>query len=396
MPGYELIGPEEQAEVNDVFARGGVLFRHGFDALRGGSYKVRELETAFAQAFGAPHALAVSSGTAALRVALAALGISSGDEVITQSFTFVATVEAIIEARATPVCAEVDATLNMDPDDLRRRITPATRAVIVVHMLGTPARLEEISAICEEHGLVLIEDTAWGCGGSLGGRPLGTIGAIGTFSFDFAKTMTCGEGGMLLFRDEATYARAAAWHDHGHENNPTVPRWVDTRSSSGFNYRMMELQGAVGLAQLRKLTHVVEGQRANRDLLWAAIRDLPGIALRESPSGSMDTADALVFMVADGQTALRCREALLRAGVSTKILPEAITWHFAGEWTHMPELVAAHGGDVRDAFPRSRALLERAVSLPINVRMDATLPSKVRGALAPVLVSAAVEVPAGR
>ena len=139
MPGFELIGAEEQAEVNDVFARGGVLFRHSFDALRGNCYKVREFESAFALAMNIPHALAVTSGTAALRVALAALGVGPGDEVITQSFTFVATVEAIIEAGATPVCAEIDDTFNLDPTDLERRITKRTKAVIAVHMLGTPA-----------------------------------------------------------------------------------------------------------------------------------------------------------------------------------------------------------------------------------------------------------------
>ena len=242
MPGFEVIGAEEHAEINDIFARGGVLFRHGFDALRNDCYKVREFETAFAAYMKVPHALAVTSGTAALRVALAALDLQPGNEVITQSFTFVATAEAIIEARAVPVCCEVDATLNMDPADLERRITPRTRAIIAVHMLGTPARLREISAICDRHNLVLIEDAAWGCGGSLDGRALGTWGRMGTFSFDFAKTMTTGEGGMIVFRDKRDYERAAAWHDHGHENNPAVPRWEDTRSGSGFNYRMNELQ----------------------------------------------------------------------------------------------------------------------------------------------------------
>jgi len=391
MPGYEVIGAEEQAEVNDVFAHGGVLFRHGFDAMRGGCYKVREFEEAFAAAMGVPHALAVTSGTAALRVALAALGIGPGDEVIVQSFTFVATVEAVIEAGATPVCAEIDATFNLDPDDLRSRIGKRTRAVIAVHMLGTPARLPEIQALCRKHNLVLIEDAAWGCGGSLGGRPLGTWGEIGTFSFDFAKTMTTGEGGMIVFSDKACYERAAAWHDHGHENNPAVPRWEDTRSGSGFNFRMMELQGAVGLAQLRKLSGVIASQRANRDRLWAAIRDLPGIELRASPETARDSADALVFTVANKEIALRCRSELLARGVSTKILPEATTWHFAGAWNHMPELVAAHDGDLAGAFPRSRQLLERAVSLPVMVRMPDALPETIRAALMNALPEATSE-----
>jgi 8-amino-3,8-dideoxy-alpha-D-manno-octulosonate transaminase len=312
MPGYELIGSEELAEIQDVFANGGVLFRHGFDALRNDCYKVRQFEREFAAKMGVNHALAVTSGTAALRVALAALGIGPGDEVITQSFTFVATVEAIIESRAMPVCAEIDTTLNMDPDDLLRKITPRTKAVVVVHMLGTPARLREIAEICRQKDLVLIEDTAWGCGGNLHGKSLGTWGDVGTYSFDFAKTMTTGEGGMVVFRDEDIWKKAAAWHDHGHENNPAVPRWEDTRASSGFNFRMMELQGAVGIAQLKKLVRRGRGPARNRDSLWQAISDLPGIQPRAVPQGAYDTADALVFS-RPGQFRRRCAAAASRA-----------------------------------------------------------------------------------
>ena len=387
MPGFEVIGEEEFAEVQDVFQSGGILFRHGFDNLRNDCYKVKAFEQAFAVAMEVPYALAVSSGTAALRVALAALGVGCGDEVITQSFTFVATAEAIIEAQATPVCADIDTTLNLDPVDLERRITPRTKAVIVVHMLGTPARLPEILAICRKHNLYLIEDTAWGCGGSLNGQPLGTWGDMGTFSFDFAKTMTTGEGGMVVCKNEAIYQRAAAWHDHGHENNPEVPRWEDTRSSSGFNYRMMELQGAVGLAQLSKLSAVVSAQRDNKAIIWQAIADLPGIEPRAVPDGAYETADALIFLVKDHLTARLCREALLHIGIATKILPEAYTWHFAGTWTHMPELVAAHHGDLDKAFEVSHAILSRAVSLPIGVKLAKDIPIKVRKALQQILAS---------
>ena len=384
MPGFEVIGAEEQAEIDDVFRRGGVLFRHGFDGIRNGCYKVRDFESAFAEYMGVPHALAVTSGTAALRVALAALDLQPGDEVITQAFTFVATAEAIIESRLVPVCCEVDDTLNMDPADLERRITSRTRAVIAVHMLGTPARLREIKAICERHRLVLIEDAAWGCGGSLDNIRLGTWGQMGTFSFDFAKTMTTGEGGMVVFHERADYERAAAWHDHGHENNPTVPRWEDTRSGSGFNYRMTELQGAVGLAQLRKLDDVVRRQRTNRDAIWRAIADLPGVTPRAVPTGSQETADALVFEVPDAEIAREVRSRLLAAGSATKILPEAVTWHFAGTWSHMPELVATHG-DLAVAFPATSARLSRCVSLPVIVKMAENLPATIRAAITPVL-----------
>ena len=381
MPGYEVMGNEELKEVQDVFAHGGVLFRHGFDDLRNNCYKVQQFEKEFAQQMGAKYALAVTSGTAALRVALAALDIGVGDEVITQSFTFVATVESIIESRATPVCAEIDGTLNLDPDDLRRKITPRTKAVIVVHMLGSPARLSEISAICREHKLILIEDTAWGCGGNLQGRSLGTWGDVGTFSFDFAKTMTTGEGGMILFRDEAVWRKAAAWHDHGHENNRFVPRWEDTRTSSGFNYRMMELQGAVGLAQLRKLPSIVTSQRSNYNYLLQAILGLPGIEQRVIPEGSYGTADALVFLVAENIVALRCRQELLSVGLTTKILPEAYSWHFAGTWKHMSELMVAHDGNLQMAFPKSHGLLSRAVSIPVGVKMINDMPERLKYAL---------------
>jgi 8-amino-3,8-dideoxy-alpha-D-manno-octulosonate transaminase len=379
------MGKEELAEIQDVFSRGAVLFRQGFEGLRNNCYKVRDFEKAFAATMGAGHALAVTSGTAALRTALAAMGIGKGDEVVTQCFTFVATVEAIIESGATPVCSEIDETLNMDPADLERRITPKTKAVIAVHMLGTPARLREIGAICKKHGLVLIEDSAWGCGGSLEGKSLGTWGRMGTYSFDFAKTMTTGEGGMIVFQNKADYEKAAAWHDHGHENNPNVPRWEDTRSGSGFNFRMMELQGAVGLAQLRKLPNIVDAQRTNQNRLIEAIADLPGIEYRESIPGAKSTADALVFFVKDNFTALRCREALLGRGISTKILPEATSWHFAATWTHMPELIAAHGGSLDTAFPKSAALLARCVSLPVTVEMRKTMPQDIRAALSEVL-----------
>lgn len=382
MPGYEVIGKEELYAVSDVFEKGGgILFRHGFDGLRNESYKVKEFERAFADKMEISYGLAVSSGTAALRVALAALGIGKGDEVITQSFTFVATAEAIIESGAIPVCVNIDLTLNMDPSDFEARITQRTRAVIVVHMLGTPARLPEIISICKRHNIYLIEDTAWGCGGKLHGKPLGTWGDVGTYSFDFAKTMTTGEGGMIVFHDEEIWRKAAAWHDHGHENNPAVPRWEDTRSSGGFNYRMMELQGAIGLAQLKKLPMVIAAQQANRSALWKAIADIPGIQPREVIEGSFETADALVFLVRDKTIARRCREELLKSSLATKILPEAYTWHFAGTWHHMPELMQAHGGDLEKAFLPSHAILSRAVSLPVGVKMDASAPQKVRHAL---------------
>lgn len=376
-----MIGNEEFEEVKDVFEKSKVLFRHSFDNIRNGVYKVRDLEDEFAKYMGSGKSLAVSSGSAALRVALAALDIKEGDEVITQSFTFVATVEAIIEARGIPIIAEIDETLNMDPYDLEKKISEKTKAIIVVHMLGTPARMVQIMEIADRYGIPVIEDTAWGCGGKLGEKHLGTIGAIGTFSFDFAKGMTTGEGGMVVTDDNDIYSKAAAYHDHGHENNPSVPRWEDTRSGSGFNYRMSELQGAVGLAQLKKLPLLIERQRKNKSLIEDVLKKFPQIRYRAVPEDSYETAEALVFYVDTNLTARKIRDELVSAGLGTKILPEAITWHFAGTWNHMPSLVNSNGGNLSEAFPQSKEILSKAVALPIFYNMDSSTPEKIERTL---------------
>ena len=368
MPGFEIIGKEEHNQINELFEDSGILFRHGFDALRNDIYKVRDFERAFAEKMRVNDALAVSSGTAALKVALEALGIGPGDEVITQAFTFVATVEAIVEVGAKPVIANIDASLNIDPKDLEEKINTNTKAVIVVHMLGIPSDMEKVMPIAEKHNIKVIEDTAWGCGGKLNGKYLGTIGHLGTFSFDFAKTITTGEGGMVVAQDNKVLESAKAYHDHGHENNPTLPRWEDSRSRSGFNYRMTEMQGAVGLAQLKKLDYVINSHQKHKNAILEGIKHLP-ISFRKKPENFIDTADALIFYVEDKAMALRCREKLLKDGFSTKILPEAYTWHFAATWKHIPQLYDHWDAFQQDLAP-SKALLERAVSLPITINFD--------------------------
>ena len=378
MPGYELIGDDELNEIKDIFSNGKVLFRHGFEILRKECFKVRDFENNFKDYMNSNYALGVTSGTSALRVALAALGIKDGDEVITQSFTFVATVEAIVESRAIPICTEIDSTLNMDPDDLVKKITKKTKAVIAVHMLGTPSRIKEIKDICEKYNLYLIEDTAWGCGGKVENKFLGTFGDIGTYSFDFAKTITCGEGGMILFKNKEHFKKAAAWHDHGHENNPNLPRWEDSRSASGFNYRMSELTGAIGIAQLRKLNLVINKQRENKELIWKELKNCRGVKLRESPIESYETADALVFFVENEATAKQFRKCFLNRGFSTKILPEAISWHFAGLWDHIKELKDHSEIELLNQFPKSKELLSKSVALPINYNMPDNYPKEVK------------------
>lgn len=383
MPGFEFIGQEEFEQVKEVFEKSKVLFRHGFDNLRNGVYKVREFEEKFAEYMGSSDSLALTSGTAAIKVGLEAYGIGPGDEVITQSFTFVATVEGIVETGAQPVICDVDETLNIDPNDLENRITPQTKAIIVVHMLGVPSQMDKVMEIAKRHNLIVIEDTAWGCGGSFQNQKLGTIGHMGTFSFDFAKTMTTGEGGMLIAKDPEVLERAKAYHDHGHENNPSLPRWEDSRSGSGFNFRMSELQGAVGIAQLKKLDMIVEKQRENKAKIKEAISSL-NLSFRKIPIDSYDTSDALVFFVESKEKALSCRQELINNGLGTKILPEAYTWHFAGSWDHIPSLTNRYP-DLNEAFKASFDIISKAVALPIMSNMPADIDTKIHKCLSNVI-----------
>lgn len=376
MPGFEIIGKEEKLELNSIFKKGSVLFRQGFDEKRKGSYKVKQFENNFKNKFKSKYSLAVTSGTSALRVALATLNLKKDDEVITQVFTFVATVEAIVESKAKPIITEIDETLNMDPNDLLKKITKKTKAVIVVHMLGVPANLEKIKKICDKRKICLIEDTAWGCGGKFKNKFLGTWGQMGTFSFDFAKNITTGEGGMILFKNKNDYEKAAAWHDHGHENNPKKQRWEDTRRSSGFNFRMTELQGAVGIAQLKKLDFIIKKHRKNKSDIWKLISKNKDITQRKIPFGSYETADALIIKLKNKQLALKLRKELLKLNISTKILPEAYTWHFASTWNHINELKKQYK-NLEKKFLKSKKIIEKCVSIPIFLNMNKNFIKKI-------------------
>ena len=383
MPGWEVIGAEERDALLEWFdSSNGVMFAHGFDARRNGVYKVREFEQALASHFGCAHAQVVSSGSAALLVGLRALGVGPGDEVVTQAFTFVATVEAILEVGATPVIAEIDESLNIDVDRLEERLTPRTRAIVPVHMAGAPARVGSVVDIAARRGLLVLEDVAQSVGGSWDGRPLGTIGNAGTLSFDFAKNLTTGEGGAVVTNDAGVYERSRALHDHGHEYNTALPRGRDTRTFPGFNYRMSEPEAAVGLVQLRKLDGIVAAQRENKARLKALLESLP-VDFRRIDDEAGDVGDTLIFFLDTELEAAHVARALGERDVPTKNLPDALDWHFAGTWAHLLELgdppCACHPGS---AACRCASLLRRAIALPVNVRMDEAELARVARAVA--------------
>ncbi len=378
MGGSELIGKEEEQALVEIIERGGILLRYGFDEKRRNVFKVAEFEKKFAEYIGTKYALAVSSGSAAVRVALAALGIGPGDEVITQGFTFVATVEAILESGATPVIAEVDKSLNLDPEDFRAKITSRTKAVIPVHMLGAPARMDEITEIAREHGLPVLEDSCQACGSSYKGKKTGTLGAIGCYSFDYVKTITTGEGGMVVTDDEDLYLRASYYHDHGHEHRTDVPRGKDSKGMIGFNYRMNELQGALGIVQLGRLDYVLSQQRKNKKQIKDGISSRKDIEFRYLPDEEGDGGDTLIFFLENSEKAQELEKILTEKGIGTKILPSAMDWHYAGRWHHMKGKIKPDG----EPLEKTGELLNRAIAIPISVYMTQKEIQKIIDAIA--------------
>ncbi|RME69440.1 MAG: aminotransferase class I/II-fold pyridoxal phosphate-dependent enzyme, partial [Verrucomicrobia bacterium] len=217
MPGFEWIGEEEKASVNAVLETG-VFMRYGFDGARGGRWPARELEQQLAARLGVKRAHVCASGTAAVITALAVCGVGAGDEVIVPPFTFVADPEAVLLLGAAPVFVDIDETLCLDPAAVEAAITPKTRAVLCVHMCGSMAKIDALKAVCDRHGVALIEDAAQAFGATFKGRALGSFGRVGCFSFDYVKTITCGEGGALVTDDEALYEVIQAYTDHGHDH----------------------------------------------------------------------------------------------------------------------------------------------------------------------------------
>ena len=267
MPGFELVGAEELQEIQKLFEKGrGNLYRYGPNA-----YAVEKFEGLFAQKMEVKYAHAVASGTAAIHSALAAVGVGVKDEVIIPTFTFVAPVEAILALEAKPVPVEIDETYHLDPEEVKHTITSKTKAVVSIPMWAPP-KMNELIAVCNDAGVPLIEDSAQCLGGSYHGKPMGTFSKIGAFSFDMGKSITTGEGGMIITNDEELYMRASEFSDHGHMHLSNVPRGQDTRRFPGLNYRMSELSAAVGLAQLPKLDQILARQKENKAKIKTRIR----------------------------------------------------------------------------------------------------------------------------
>ncbi len=348
MPGFELFGDAERKEVHDVLDSG-VLMRYGFDGMRQGHWKAKELEHAIQSRFEVNHAQLLSSGTAAVSLALASAGIGAGDEVIMPCFTFVASFEAIIMLGATPIIVEIDDTLTLDIDAVKAAVTPKTKAIMPVHMCGSMANLNALKVICDAHNLILIEDACQAIGGTYDGKALGTIGDLGCFSFDFVKTVTCGEGGVVISNNKKYYTNADHYSDHGHDHEGS-DRGAETHPFLGYNFRVSELNAAVGLAQFRRLDDFIAIQKKHYTIIRNELSNIEGLTFRTVPEGGEESYAFLNFFLEDLDTARKVSHSFKDNGIDVCFHYFDNNWHYIRKWDHLTTQ--------KSLFPLSKELKE--------------------------------------
>jgi 8-amino-3,8-dideoxy-alpha-D-manno-octulosonate transaminase len=336
MPGFEVFGDEERKQVNDVL-ESGVLMRYGFDGMRNGHWKAKEFEKAFAARMSSEYCQLVSSGTSALTVALVAAGLGAGDEVIMPTFTFVASFESIMAIGAVPVLVDIDDTLTLDPVAVEAAITAKTKCVMPVHMCGSMADLKALRTICDKHNLLLLEDACQAIGGTFEGKPLGSYGDLGCFSFDYVKTITCGEGGGIITNSEKFSINADQYQDHGHDHLGN-DRGAETHPTLGYNFRISELNAAVGIAQLSKLDKILATQKRNYTIMRKVLASVKGITFRRVPEGGVENYSFLNFFLPSEELAQKAHKALGGEGVDVCFYWYTNNWHYINGWEHLREL----------------------------------------------------------
>ena len=375
MPGFEIFGAEERKQVSEVL-ESGVLMRYGFDGMRNGHWKAKEFEKAFAERMQSQYCQLVSSGTAALTTALAAAGVGAGDEVIMPTFTFVASFESIMMLGAVPVLVDIDDTLTLDPKAVEAAISPKTRCVMPVHMCGSMADLRALKAICNNHKLILLEDACQALGGTYDGKPLGSIGDLGCFSFDFVKTITCGEGGGIITNNEKFALNLDQFQDHGHDHVGN-DRGAETHPNLGYNFRISELHAAVGLAQLDKLNGILKTQKRNYTIIREVLAAIEGVTFRRVPEGGEENYSFLNFFLPTEDLTKKAHKSLSEAGVDACFYWYTNNWHYINGWKHLKDLksMGRLPSEIRNQiqdlntadFSKSDAWMSRTISALVKI-----------------------------
>ena len=363
-PGGMEVGEEEFEALRRVIESKNLFRYYGVGE---GPGEVAAFEREFAKHMGVEHALCLNAGSSALICALIGAGVGEGDEVIVPAYTWNATPNAVLACRAVPVLAEIDESLTLDPEDVERRITPRTRAIVPVHMRGAPAAMDALTAIAERHGLVLIEDVCQAAGASFRGRRLGAFGDAGAFSLQFNKIITTGEGGVLITGRDDLYDLALDVHDCAN----SVRRGVGLPKFPGFNFRASELTGAMARVQLARLDGLLERMRANHARLAAQVEGLPGLTLRRPNDDDGDAGIALVVFAEDAERARDAVAALNAEGVLAMRIydPDTPDLHVYPYWAPVLEAIEAAGRAAPDC-PRTLDLLERSIHVDVSPLCD--------------------------
>ncbi|HOT35834.1 MAG TPA: aminotransferase class I/II-fold pyridoxal phosphate-dependent enzyme [Candidatus Latescibacteria bacterium] len=361
------------------------------------------LEKAVAEFTGRDYALAVNSGTAALICALVGLDIGPGDEVIVPGYTYIATAAAVVTVGAVPVIAEVDNSLTLDPEDLERKITGLTKAVIPVHMRGTPCRMDEICAIAKKHGIKVIEDTAQANGGNYKGKTLGGIGDVGCYSYQMSKTITAGEGGMVVTGDRLVFERILMAHDSAF--GFWKPDETAIRPIPGEGFRISEVSGAIALVQMGRLRGIVERLHNAKYRIVNQIRGLAGITLQDVPDESGDASVCLMFFAPDAEIANTYAKALNAEGIpcGTMFSKEIPDRHIYPNWTYVlekrgrssnwsPWHPSVYKGSVeysKDMCPKTLDYLGRTIHIGLSPRLTAADSDDIARAIRKVVTALA-------
>ena len=339
MPGTELFGAEERKEIEDVLSTG-IMFRFNHDAQRNNIWKAKDFEAEAKKITGAKYALAVSNGSAAILAALASSGIGTGDEVICPPFTYIATIEAVLMLGALPVFAEIDETLCLSAEGIKKVLTPKTKAVCLVHMCGGNANMDEIMKVVNDHKLILVEDAGQAFAASYKGTATGLFGKAGAYSFDFFKIATAGEGGIFVTNDERTYHLADSYCDHGHDHVGSN-RGMENHPIIGFNYRISELHAAVGAAQTRKVPSIRESNLKNKAFLQKHLSKNSAIGFSKLGDANGDSGTFLNILMPDTETAKRTIDEFNKAGVGGFNYWYTNMYHFINQWEHIKNLKTA-------------------------------------------------------
>ncbi len=370
------IGEEEVEEVRKVILSGH-LFRVG-EGVEGHLHEVDRFEREWAELIGTEYALCLSGGgTAALICGLVGMGIGPGDEVIVPGYTWMATAGAVLSVGAIPVIAEVDETLTLDPEDVRRKMSPHTRAIIPVHMVGRPSNMAALLEIAREHGAMVLEDCCQAVGGSYRGKRLGSWGHAGAFSFQQGKIISCGEGGALVTDDRLIYERALVFHDGGAAFRPyaqelTIPVFW------GMQLRASEVMGAILRVQLRRLDGILSDLRRIRQRFETELSEVPG--LRFAPHNDSD-GDCGVVVAFQFDTEAQARAFAKAPGVNGW-LPIDSGKHVYSNWEPILQKRVGHHPDINpfnhprnqhlrteyspDMCPRTLDILSRTVFLSLH------------------------------